>query len=58
MKMDPSILLYMMVGILGGIGVGLEGSVNAVLGKHIGVLRATIAPFAIGLVAILIALAS
>lgn len=57
MKMDASMLLYIAVGILGGVCVGLEGSLNALLGKHVGVLRATIAPFAVGLVAILIVVA-
>ena len=57
MKVDASMLLYMAVGILGGVCVGLEGSLNSLLGKHVGVLRATIAPFAVGLVTILIAVA-
>jgi transporter family-2 protein len=57
MKMDASMLLYMAVGILGGVCVGLEGSLNALLGKHVGVLRATIAPFAVGLVTILLVVA-
>lgn len=57
MKLDATMFLYMAVGILGGIGVGLEGSLNSLLGKHVGVLRATVAPFAVGLVTILIAVA-
>ena len=57
MKMDASMLLYMAIGILGGVCVALEGSLNALLGKHVGVLRATIAPFAVGLVTILIVVA-
>ena len=57
MKIDASMLMYIAVGILGGICVSLEGSLNALLGKHVGVLRATIAPFAVGLVAILIVVA-
>lgn len=58
MKMDASMLLYMAVGILGGVCVCLEGSLNSLLGKHVGVLRATIAPFAVGLVTILIVVAA
>jgi transporter family-2 protein len=57
MKIDASMLMYIAVGILGGVCVSLEGSLNALLGKHVGVLRATVAPFAVGLVAILIVVA-
>jgi bacterial/archaeal transporter family-2 protein len=58
MKVDASLLLYMAIGILGGACVGIEGSLNSILGKHVGVLRATIAPCAVGLVTILIVVAA
>ena len=57
MKFDASMLISMAVGVLGGVCVGLEGSLNAILGKHVGVLRATIAPFATGLATILFTVA-
>ena len=55
MKMDSHILVYMLIGVMGGVCVSMEGSLNALLGKHVGVLRAVIAPFAVGLLTIVIA---
>lgn len=55
MKMDAQMWIYMLVGIMGGICVGMESSLNSLLGKHVGVLRATIAPFAVGLLTIVTA---
>ncbi len=54
MKMDAQLWIYMLVGIIGGICVSMEGSLNSLLGRHVGVLKATIAPFAGGLLAILL----
>ena len=55
MKMDPQIWICILAGVVGGICVSMEGSLNALLGRHVGVLRATIAPFAVGLLTILLA---
>jgi bacterial/archaeal transporter family-2 protein len=55
MKMDTQTMLFVCVGILGGVCVAVEGSLNSLLGHHVGVLKAVIAPFAVGLLTILVA---
>jgi transporter family-2 protein len=47
----------MVLGIVAGTMVCLEGSLNALLGRHVGVLKATIAPFLVGLIGLLVVLA-
>lgn len=54
MKTDAQFWMCMLVGVIGGICVSMEGSLNSLLGRHVGVLKATIAPFAGGLIAILL----
>jgi transporter family-2 protein len=57
MKMEAQTVIYILVGIMGGVCVAIEGSLNSLLGHHVGVLKAVIAPFAVGLLTILIAVA-
>ena len=54
--MDIRTIGYAVLGIVGGICVCIEGSLNSLLGKHVGVLRSALAPFGTGFVAILIVL--
>jgi bacterial/archaeal transporter family-2 protein len=53
MHISSDVLIYMLLGVIGGICVSLEGSLNSLLGRHVGVLQATIAPFGVGLIVIL-----
>jgi len=54
MHINSEVILYMLIGVIGGVCVSIEGSLNSLLGRHVGVLQATIAPFGVGLIAILI----
>jgi bacterial/archaeal transporter family-2 protein len=54
MHINSEVVFYMLLGIIGGACVSIEGSLNALLGRHVGVLQATIAPFSVGLIVILI----
>jgi len=45
---------YMVLGIIAGFCLCLEGSLNSLLGRHVGVLKAAIAPFGTGLIAIVV----
>lgn len=47
-------VLNMVLGIVAGICICLEGSFNSLLGRHVGVLKAALAPFSIGLISIII----
>ena len=47
-------LFYMVLGIVAGICICLEGTLNSLLGRHVGVLKAALAPFSIGLIAVII----
>jgi len=57
MKMEAQTVIYILVGIVGGVCVAVEGSLNSLLGHHVGVLKAIIAPFAVGLITVLVAVA-
>jgi len=54
--MDIKTIGYVILGIVGGICICMEGSLNSLLGRHVGVLRSALAPFGTGFVAILILL--
>ncbi|NQU15124.1 MAG: DMT family transporter [Desulfobacteraceae bacterium] len=45
---------YMVLGTIAGCCLCLEGSLNSLLGRHVGVLKAAIAPFGTGLIAIVV----
>jgi transporter family-2 protein len=47
-------LFYMVLGVVAGICICLEGTLNSLLGRHVGVLKAALAPFCTGLVALTI----
>jgi len=47
-------LFYMVLGVVAGICICLEGTLNSLLGRHVGVLKAALAPFSIGLIAVII----
>jgi bacterial/archaeal transporter family-2 protein len=49
-------LRYLVLGVFAGMCVCMEMSLNSLLGRHVGVLRSTLAPFITGLVALLIIL--
>ncbi len=46
-------LRYLLLGVFAGMCVCMEMSLNSLLGRHVGVLRSTLAPFITGLVALL-----
>lgn len=50
--MDIRPIDYVILGIVGGICICKEGSLNSLLERHVGVLRATLAPFGTGFLAI------
>jgi bacterial/archaeal transporter family-2 protein len=52
--MDIRTIGFALLGILGGVCVCMEGSLNSLLGRHVGVLRSALAPFGTGFMAILI----
>ncbi len=49
-------LRYLVLGVFAGMSVCMEMSLNSLLGRHVGVLRSTLAPFITGLIALLIIL--
>jgi bacterial/archaeal transporter family-2 protein len=49
-------LRYLVLGVFAGMCVCMEMSLNSLLGRHVGVLRSTLAPFTTGLIALLIIL--
>lgn len=54
--MDIRPIGCVILGIVGGICICMEGSLNSLLGRHVGVLKSALAPFGTGFLAILVIL--
>jgi uncharacterized membrane protein YdcZ (DUF606 family) len=48
-------IVYMIMGVIAGACICLEGTLNSLLGRHVGVIKAALAPFGTGLIALIIA---